>query len=128
MTPVLAAAENTPVLVTAVTAMIASVTASVLAVLNWVQRARESGAKVKAEAASDASIATQAALDGLRETYRQGVELLRSTISDQQTQISALTNTVGQLQGQLTDCRDERKVQDARIKELERRQDHELGT
>lgn len=127
-TPVFAAAQDTGVLVTAITALITAGLTGVVSVLNWVQRMRESGAKAQAEEAKQASIAQQAALDGLRETYRQGWELLNSTITSQQTQITAQQNQIGQLEGQLKDCREERhslaeenRGHTLRIEELERK-------
>lgn len=126
--PVFAAAQDVGVLATAITALITALITGVVSVLNWVQRMRESGAKAQAEEAKQASIAQQAALDGLKETYRQGWELLNKTIISQQEQITAQQGLIGQLQGQLSDCRDERQALATenrqnvhRIEELERK-------
>lgn len=128
MTSLLVAAQDSGALIAALTALVTAAITGLVSVLNWVQRARESGAKAKADEAERANIATQAALDGLRETYRQGLDLLNTTITSQQTQITAQQNQIGQLEGQLKDCREERhslaeenRGHTLRIEELERK-------
>jgi len=124
----LGAGEDVGVLVTAATALLTALITGGLSVLNWVQRSRETGAKQRAEQAQMATVAQEAALAGLKDTYNQGWTLLRQQNESQQVQIGQLQGLVGQLQGQLSDCRDERRAlaehgeaQELRIRELERK-------
>lgn len=50
-----------------------------------------------------------------------GLEYMKTSLTALQDQNLRQQGEIGELRGQLTDCRDERRVQDARIAELEGR-------